>query len=274
MVTDPAPYTDFIRAMSEPAQDLALPPASVRAPDPERMTRRRRRVRDRDPRVSRHPRLTVDIRPGRAEKKEEGQRAGRTGGAVNQTIRKDAPMELTVGRDGTANAQGDGARHRAVHRTDRRPQPAALRRGARRGQPLRRDHRPGRRDHRPVERGRRRGPARAGHRLPPRRVGLRAPVRPGDEITAEVEVLEVREDKPIASAAYHDHEPDGTREALAISAATSSSRHGNGRRQARRVRARRERAPARPPLELVDEVERDFRSGDEALRSPQSTRRP
>jgi acyl dehydratase len=26
---------------------------------------------------------------------------------------------------------------------------------------------------------------------------FRAPVRPGDEITAEVEVLEVREDKPI-----------------------------------------------------------------------------
>jgi acyl dehydratase len=28
---------------------------------------------------------------------------------------------------------------------------------------------------------------------------FRAPVRPGDEITAEVEVLEVREDKPIAT---------------------------------------------------------------------------
>ena len=29
--------------------------------------------------------------------------------------------------------------------------------------------------------------------------GFRAPVRPGDEITAEVEVLEVREDKPLTT---------------------------------------------------------------------------
>ena len=38
MVTDPAPFADFIRAMSEPAQALTLAPASVRPPDPERMT--------------------------------------------------------------------------------------------------------------------------------------------------------------------------------------------------------------------------------------------
>jgi acyl dehydratase len=29
--------------------------------------------------------------------------------------------------------------------------------------------------------------------------GFRAPVRPGDEITAEVEVIEVREDKPLTT---------------------------------------------------------------------------
>ena len=38
MVTDPAPFADFIRAMSEPAEALTLPPASVQTPDPERMT--------------------------------------------------------------------------------------------------------------------------------------------------------------------------------------------------------------------------------------------
>ena len=38
MVTEPAPFADFVRAMSEPAQGLTLPPASVRPPDPERMT--------------------------------------------------------------------------------------------------------------------------------------------------------------------------------------------------------------------------------------------
>ena len=38
MVTEPAPFADFIRAMSEPAQTLTLPPASVQPPSPERMT--------------------------------------------------------------------------------------------------------------------------------------------------------------------------------------------------------------------------------------------
>ena len=38
MVTEPAPFADFIRAMSEPAQALTLPPASVEPPSPERMT--------------------------------------------------------------------------------------------------------------------------------------------------------------------------------------------------------------------------------------------
>ncbi len=38
MVTEPAPFADFVRAMSEPAQALMLPPASVQPPDPERMT--------------------------------------------------------------------------------------------------------------------------------------------------------------------------------------------------------------------------------------------
>ena len=38
MVTEPAPFADFVRAMSVPAQALTLPPASVQPPDPERMT--------------------------------------------------------------------------------------------------------------------------------------------------------------------------------------------------------------------------------------------
>jgi quercetin dioxygenase-like cupin family protein len=37
MVTDPAPFADFVRALSEPAQALTLPPASVQPPDVERM---------------------------------------------------------------------------------------------------------------------------------------------------------------------------------------------------------------------------------------------
>jgi len=38
MVTEPAPFADFVRAMSEPAQALTLPPASVQPPSPEQMT--------------------------------------------------------------------------------------------------------------------------------------------------------------------------------------------------------------------------------------------
>jgi hypothetical protein len=38
MVTGPAPVADFIRAMSEPAQALTLPPASVQPPTPEELT--------------------------------------------------------------------------------------------------------------------------------------------------------------------------------------------------------------------------------------------
>lgn len=38
MVTEPAPFADFVRAMSEPAEALTLPPASVQPPSPERMT--------------------------------------------------------------------------------------------------------------------------------------------------------------------------------------------------------------------------------------------
>jgi hypothetical protein len=38
MVTEPAPFADFVRAMSEPAQTLTLPPASVQPPDPEQLT--------------------------------------------------------------------------------------------------------------------------------------------------------------------------------------------------------------------------------------------
>src|ERR671935_2084693 len=39
---------------------------------------------------------------------------------------------------------------------------------------------------------------------------FRAPVRPGDEITAEIEVLEVREDKPIAKLRTTITNQDGT----------------------------------------------------------------
>jgi hypothetical protein len=38
MVTEPAPFADFVRTLSVPAQALTLPPASVQPPDPERMT--------------------------------------------------------------------------------------------------------------------------------------------------------------------------------------------------------------------------------------------
>jgi quercetin dioxygenase-like cupin family protein len=38
MVTNPAPFADFVRAMSEQAQALALPPASVQPPTPEELT--------------------------------------------------------------------------------------------------------------------------------------------------------------------------------------------------------------------------------------------
>ena len=38
MVTEPAPFADFVRAMSEPAKALTLPPASVQPPSPERLT--------------------------------------------------------------------------------------------------------------------------------------------------------------------------------------------------------------------------------------------
>lgn len=38
MVTEPAPFADFVRAMSEPAQALTLPRASVEVPSPEHMS--------------------------------------------------------------------------------------------------------------------------------------------------------------------------------------------------------------------------------------------
>jgi quercetin dioxygenase-like cupin family protein len=38
MVTDPAPFADFIREGSEPAQALTLPPASVQPTSPEKLT--------------------------------------------------------------------------------------------------------------------------------------------------------------------------------------------------------------------------------------------
>jgi len=38
MVTEPAPFADFVRALSVPAQAPTLPPASVQPPDTEHMT--------------------------------------------------------------------------------------------------------------------------------------------------------------------------------------------------------------------------------------------
>lgn len=38
MVTQPGPFADFVRAMSEPAQRATLPPASVQPPSPEELT--------------------------------------------------------------------------------------------------------------------------------------------------------------------------------------------------------------------------------------------
>jgi len=37
MVTEPAPFADFVRALSVPAQSLTLPPGSVQPPDPQEM---------------------------------------------------------------------------------------------------------------------------------------------------------------------------------------------------------------------------------------------
>ena len=102
-----------------------------------------------------------------------------------------------------ANASRDGARHRALHRADGRPQPASLRR--RRGVI--------------VQGGVTSGLLNAvvAEDLPgPGSVFLhvdwsfKAPVRPGDEITAEVEVLEAREDKPITRLRTTISTADGT----------------------------------------------------------------
>jgi quercetin dioxygenase-like cupin family protein len=38
MVTEPAPFADFVRALSVPAQHLTLPPESAEVPSPEHMT--------------------------------------------------------------------------------------------------------------------------------------------------------------------------------------------------------------------------------------------
>jgi quercetin dioxygenase-like cupin family protein len=38
MVTEPGPFADFVRAMSEPAQTHTLPPTSVQPPTPEQLT--------------------------------------------------------------------------------------------------------------------------------------------------------------------------------------------------------------------------------------------
>jgi len=38
LVTEPAGFEGFMRALSEPAQSLTLPPATTPSPDPERMT--------------------------------------------------------------------------------------------------------------------------------------------------------------------------------------------------------------------------------------------
>lgn len=38
MVTDPAPFADFVRALSVPAEAMTLPPAFVEPPTPEHMT--------------------------------------------------------------------------------------------------------------------------------------------------------------------------------------------------------------------------------------------
>lgn len=38
MVTEPAPFADFVRALSEPAGALTLPPPSAQVPSPEHMT--------------------------------------------------------------------------------------------------------------------------------------------------------------------------------------------------------------------------------------------
>ena len=105
------------------------------------------------------------------------------------------------GRSSIAHPPRRVGRHRAVHGDDRGPQPTALRRGDGEALPLRRII---------VQGGVTSGLLNAvvAEDLPgPGSVFLhvtwdfKAPVAPGDLITAEVEVLSVREDKPIYEVA-------------------------------------------------------------------------
>ena len=89
-------------------------------------------------------------------------------------------------------------------------EPHPLRPGAGGGDPLRRHRRPGRGDHGAAERPRRRGPAGAGSVFLQVSWRFLAPVRPGDVLTAEARVLEVRADKPVTTLETTVRTGDGT----------------------------------------------------------------
>jgi quercetin dioxygenase-like cupin family protein len=57
LVTEPAGFEGFMRALSEPAQSLTLPPATTPPTRPRANDGHRDRVRHRDPRPARHPHL-------------------------------------------------------------------------------------------------------------------------------------------------------------------------------------------------------------------------
>ena len=56
LVTEPAGFEGFMRAMGQPAPSLTIPPACGASVRPRPVDRGRGRVRHRDPRPSRHPR--------------------------------------------------------------------------------------------------------------------------------------------------------------------------------------------------------------------------
>ena len=62
LVVEPAGFEGFVRALGEPAQAARDPAARDRTARRRGHGRTRRRVRHRDPRPSRHPRLTVASR--------------------------------------------------------------------------------------------------------------------------------------------------------------------------------------------------------------------
>ncbi len=62
LVVEPAGFEGFVRALGQTAQELVIPPPATEPPDVAGDGRARRRIRRRDPRPPRHPRVTVASR--------------------------------------------------------------------------------------------------------------------------------------------------------------------------------------------------------------------